>query len=272
MSESQQTRAQQLIGDFAPKLVELTDGVLFGDIWEREELSPPGAKPGHRCQLDHQWQHRATSRTPLQGTDQRTDRDRTQRGNHPFGLLRRLAQSHVCHQSRERGIRRRLNPVVCKASGASHRSFLGSSQSAVPATRRRLAAWGIQNGQPELQRAHITKQALLQGGLPLWPPITTHRGRCPKRNWHCLWPSWHLPRALHVRTRLTWTKGSWLTPSNFPALTFPARNFRLRSSPFRTTSSRVCPASWSTTAANSQGKPTGRSTAQNVKASRSRQY
>ncbi|MHC6231762.1 carboxymuconolactone decarboxylase family protein [Arthrobacter sp. MMS24-T111] len=36
---STQTRAQQLIGDFAPKLVELTDGVLFGDIWEREELS-----------------------------------------------------------------------------------------------------------------------------------------------------------------------------------------------------------------------------------------
>lgn len=35
-----QTRAQQLIGDFAPKLVELTDGVLFGDIWERDELSP----------------------------------------------------------------------------------------------------------------------------------------------------------------------------------------------------------------------------------------
>jgi 4-carboxymuconolactone decarboxylase len=28
-----------MIGDFAPKLVELTDGVLFGDIWERKELS-----------------------------------------------------------------------------------------------------------------------------------------------------------------------------------------------------------------------------------------
>ena len=38
-SPATQTRAQQLIGDFAPKLVELTDGVLFGDIWEREELS-----------------------------------------------------------------------------------------------------------------------------------------------------------------------------------------------------------------------------------------
>jgi len=33
------TRAQQLIGDFAPKLVSLTDDVLFDDIWERTELS-----------------------------------------------------------------------------------------------------------------------------------------------------------------------------------------------------------------------------------------
>lgn len=32
--------AQQLIGDFAPKLVEITDRVLFDDIWKREELSP----------------------------------------------------------------------------------------------------------------------------------------------------------------------------------------------------------------------------------------
>ncbi len=40
MSDSNQSRAQQLIGDFAPKLVDLTDNVLFGDIWERSELSP----------------------------------------------------------------------------------------------------------------------------------------------------------------------------------------------------------------------------------------
>jgi 4-carboxymuconolactone decarboxylase len=40
MTDSTQIRAQQLIGDFAPKLVELTDGVLFGDVWERSELSP----------------------------------------------------------------------------------------------------------------------------------------------------------------------------------------------------------------------------------------
>jgi 4-carboxymuconolactone decarboxylase len=31
--------AQQAMGDFAPKFVELTDKVLFGDVWERKELS-----------------------------------------------------------------------------------------------------------------------------------------------------------------------------------------------------------------------------------------
>jgi 4-carboxymuconolactone decarboxylase len=37
---TEQTPAQRAIGDFAPKLVELTDDVLFGDVWARTELSP----------------------------------------------------------------------------------------------------------------------------------------------------------------------------------------------------------------------------------------
>ena len=36
---TQQSRAQQLMGDIAPKLAELTDSVLFGDVWERPGLS-----------------------------------------------------------------------------------------------------------------------------------------------------------------------------------------------------------------------------------------
>jgi 4-carboxymuconolactone decarboxylase len=36
---SQSKGAQTLIGEFAPKLVELTDGLLFDDVWERKELS-----------------------------------------------------------------------------------------------------------------------------------------------------------------------------------------------------------------------------------------
>lgn len=40
MSEDkEQTVAQKKIGDFAPKLVALTDDVLFGDVWNRKELS-----------------------------------------------------------------------------------------------------------------------------------------------------------------------------------------------------------------------------------------
>lgn len=36
---AQASRAQQLMGDFAPKLAELTDSTLYADIWERPGLS-----------------------------------------------------------------------------------------------------------------------------------------------------------------------------------------------------------------------------------------
>jgi 4-carboxymuconolactone decarboxylase len=36
---AQPSAAQQTLGDFAPKLLELTNDVLFGDIWERPGLS-----------------------------------------------------------------------------------------------------------------------------------------------------------------------------------------------------------------------------------------
>jgi 4-carboxymuconolactone decarboxylase len=36
----QQSPAQRRLGDFAPKMVRLTDDVLFGDVWNRPGLSP----------------------------------------------------------------------------------------------------------------------------------------------------------------------------------------------------------------------------------------
>ena len=36
---SQPTAAQRLMGDIAPKLAQLTDDVLFGDVWARPQLS-----------------------------------------------------------------------------------------------------------------------------------------------------------------------------------------------------------------------------------------
>lgn len=35
----QQSRAQQLMGDISPKMAELTNDVLYADIWERPQLS-----------------------------------------------------------------------------------------------------------------------------------------------------------------------------------------------------------------------------------------
>lgn len=39
MHKEMPTAARKLFGDFAPQLAELSDEVLFGDIWERPELS-----------------------------------------------------------------------------------------------------------------------------------------------------------------------------------------------------------------------------------------
>ena len=36
---SETSAAKKMLGDFAPKLVDLTDRVLFGDVWERPDLS-----------------------------------------------------------------------------------------------------------------------------------------------------------------------------------------------------------------------------------------
>jgi len=38
--EKEPSGAQKALGGFAPALVHLTDDVLFGEVWERAELSP----------------------------------------------------------------------------------------------------------------------------------------------------------------------------------------------------------------------------------------
>ncbi len=38
-SDKPPSSARKQIGDIAPKLAELTEDVLFGDVWERPELS-----------------------------------------------------------------------------------------------------------------------------------------------------------------------------------------------------------------------------------------
>jgi 4-carboxymuconolactone decarboxylase len=40
VSGQEPSAAQQMIGGVAPKLADLTDDVLFGDVWERPQLAP----------------------------------------------------------------------------------------------------------------------------------------------------------------------------------------------------------------------------------------
>lgn len=42
---AQSSPAQHPLAEFAPKLVELTNGVLFGDVWERPGITPDGPTP-----------------------------------------------------------------------------------------------------------------------------------------------------------------------------------------------------------------------------------
>ena len=53
------TPAQRAIGDFAPKLVSLTDEVLFGDVWERDRRPSTSPKPPSRTELQR-WTSRHT--------------------------------------------------------------------------------------------------------------------------------------------------------------------------------------------------------------------
>lgn len=39
MSTPKESYVRDAVGDFAPKWMRLTEDVLFGDVWEREELS-----------------------------------------------------------------------------------------------------------------------------------------------------------------------------------------------------------------------------------------
>ena len=84
-----------MFGDFAPALVGFTDDVLFGQVWERQELSPRDRSlvtvaslvtSGNTDQLVF---HLGLAKQNGL-TEQETDR-----GPHPPGVLRGMAEGHV---------------------------------------------------------------------------------------------------------------------------------------------------------------------------------
>ena len=91
------TPAQRAIGDFAPKLVSLTDEVLFGDVWEREELSKRDRSLVTVAALVAGGNTEQLAKPFTAREGEWAKRGRAQGSDHPPRLLRRLATSHVGH-------------------------------------------------------------------------------------------------------------------------------------------------------------------------------
>jgi len=100
--DTQPSGAQQMLGGLARKLVSLIDGVLFGDVWERAELSPRDRSlttiaaltaGGNGDQLPF---HRNLGKDNGLTETEIVEPSRTR-------LLRWLAQGHVGHYGRQAG-------------------------------------------------------------------------------------------------------------------------------------------------------------------------
>lgn len=75
--------AQRNIGDFAPKLVSLTTMSIRRRLGTRRTVQTR-SQLGHRRSVDCRRPHRAAGESPCHGEGQRSDRGRTERGDHPL--------------------------------------------------------------------------------------------------------------------------------------------------------------------------------------------
>ena len=89
MSDTDQpTPAQRIIGDFSPKLVQLTDDIVFGDIWARPELAARDRSLITVAALITNGSTEQLRGSPGPGPGQRPDRGRAEGSHHPPGLRR----------------------------------------------------------------------------------------------------------------------------------------------------------------------------------------
>ena len=104
MSNKEPSAAQKAIGDISPKLAQLTDDVLFGDVWERPELSKRDRSlvtvtalivGSNTEQLPFH-----LKRAKENGV---TEAELIETITH-LGLLQRLAQGHECPHGRQRRV------------------------------------------------------------------------------------------------------------------------------------------------------------------------
>ena len=118
----QPTPAQRLMGDFAPKLAQLTDDVLYGDVWARPQLSPRDRSLVTISALDRHEPARPAPLAPRPRPGQRRDRGRDRRDDHAPGLLRGLAERGHGGDGGEGGLR---EEVAAEPTAAAVQSTRG---------------------------------------------------------------------------------------------------------------------------------------------------
>ena len=94
------TPVQRLLDDFAPTLADLTDRVLFGEVWERTELSKRDRSLVSSCLGCFESSRPVAVSSELRHPE-RSEEVRVDRGDHASGVLCRLAQRHELHHDRK---------------------------------------------------------------------------------------------------------------------------------------------------------------------------
>ncbi len=97
--------SQGAIGDFAPKLAELTDDVLYGDIWERPELPKRDRSLIDRGGADRFEPSGPAPVSPSHRARKRSDSGGVDRDHHSPGVLRRVAERGNRRRRRQRSFR-----------------------------------------------------------------------------------------------------------------------------------------------------------------------
>ena len=106
MSKPPAPNPRDALRAFAPKLIDLTDNVLFGDVWERPGLSKRDRSLITCAALVAHQSHRAADRPFHARAQQWRQEGGAARADHASRLLFRLADRHVGGERRQEGVRR----------------------------------------------------------------------------------------------------------------------------------------------------------------------
>ena len=105
MAKAPSSAARDRVRDTVPKMIELTEKVLFGDVWERPELSKRDRSLIVCAVLTATYRPEQLRGHLQRALDNGADQDRNLRDDHACGVLCRLAGFDVGGQHRPGDLR-----------------------------------------------------------------------------------------------------------------------------------------------------------------------